>query len=125
MIELSRHIESLLLDNDCVIVPDLGGFIAHYQPARYEEDEGVFMPPYRSVGFNPQLMMNDGLLVQSYMQAHHTDYPDAVREIAQGVDTLKNKLFRLMQTFKRLLITTKTCRFWKRNAILQHIFAIY
>ena len=29
------------------------------------------------------------------------------------------------QIFKRLLITTKTCRFWKRNAILQHIFAIY
>ena len=82
------------MDNDCVIVPDLGGFIAHYHPARYEEDEGVFMPPYRSVGFNPQLMMNDGLLVQSYMQAHHTDYPDAVREIAQGVDTLKNKLFQ-------------------------------
>ena len=94
MIELAKHIEKLLLDNDCVIVPDLGGFIAHCQPARYEEDEGVFMPPYRSVGFNPQLMMNDGLLVQSYMQAHHTDYPDAVREIAQGVDTLKNKLFQ-------------------------------
>ena len=94
MIELAKHIEKLLLDNDCVIVPELGGFIAHYQPARYEENEGVFMPPYRSVGFNPQLMMNDGLLVQSYMQAHHTDYPDAVREIAQGVDTLKNKLFQ-------------------------------
>ena len=35
MIELSRHIESLLLDNDCVIVPELGGFIAHYQSAYY------------------------------------------------------------------------------------------
>ena len=94
MIELAKHIEKLLLDNDCVIVPELGGFIAHYQPARYEEDEGVYMPPYRSVGFNPQLMMNDGLLVQSYMQAHHTDYPDAVREIAQGVGALKDKLFQ-------------------------------
>ena len=94
MIELAKHIEKLLLDNDCVIVPELGGCIAHYQPARYEEGEGVFMPPYRSVGFNPQLMMNDGLLVQSYMQAHHTDYPDAVREIAQGVGALKDKLFQ-------------------------------
>ena len=41
MIELAKHIEILLLDNDCVIVPDLGGFITHYQPAHYEEDEGV------------------------------------------------------------------------------------
>ena len=30
MIELARHIEILLLENDCVIVPELGGFIAHY-----------------------------------------------------------------------------------------------
>ena len=29
MIELARHIEILLLENDCVIIPDFGGFIAH------------------------------------------------------------------------------------------------
>ena len=28
VIELQRHIEILLLDNDCVIVPDFGGFVA-------------------------------------------------------------------------------------------------
>lgn len=26
MIELARHIEILLLENDCVIIPDFGGF---------------------------------------------------------------------------------------------------
>ena len=62
MIELSRHIEMLLLENDCVVVPDFGGFIAHYQPARYVEEEGIFLPPLRTVGFNPQLTMNDGML---------------------------------------------------------------
>ena len=30
VIELERHIEILLLDNDCVIVPGLGGFMAHH-----------------------------------------------------------------------------------------------
>lgn len=93
MIELSKHIESLLLDNDCVIVPDLGGFIAHYQPASYEETEGIFLPPVRTVGFNPQLTMNDGLLAQSYMQAYHTDYSDAMRRISQKVDALKETLY--------------------------------
>lgn len=33
MIELAQHIEVLLLENDCVIVPGFGGFIAHYAPA--------------------------------------------------------------------------------------------
>ena len=92
MIELTKHIEILLLENDCVIVPELGGFIAHYQPARYEEAEGVFLPPYRAIGFNPQLTMNDGLLTQSYMQAYHTDFPDASRKIAQVVKEVKDTL---------------------------------
>ena len=55
MIELSQHIETLLLENDCVIVPRLGGFVAHYQPATYVEEEQLFLPPVRIVGFNPQL----------------------------------------------------------------------
>ena len=93
MIELTKHIEILLLENDCVIVPGLGGFIAHYQPAHYEEDEGVFLPPTRTVGFNPQLTMNDGLLTQAYMQTHHTDFPDASRKIAQKVSELKEILY--------------------------------
>lgn len=94
MIEFSRHIESLLLDNDCVIVPELGGFIAHYQSAYYEEAEGLFIPPTRIVGFNPQLTMNDGLLAQSYMQAYHTDYSDALKSITGKVNALKEALYR-------------------------------
>ena len=37
MIELAQHIEALLLENDCVIVPGLGGFVAHYTPAMSEK----------------------------------------------------------------------------------------
>ena len=94
MIELAKHIEILLLENDCVIVPELGGFIAHYQPAHYEEEEGLFLPPLRTIGFNPQLTMNDGLLTQSYMQVYHTDFPDAARKIAAEVENLKETLYQ-------------------------------
>ena len=94
MIELAKHIEILLLDNECVIVPDLGGFITHYQPAHYEESEGLFVPPVRTVGFNSQLTMNDGLLIQSYMQAYHTDFSDAARIIAEKVEGLKEDLHK-------------------------------
>lgn len=94
MIELSKHIEVLLLDNDCVIVPGLGGFITHHQPAQYEEDEGLFLPPVRMVAFNPQLTMNDGLLVQSYMQSYHTDYSDAFQKINGKVELMKETLHK-------------------------------
>ena len=94
MIELSKHIEILLLENDCVIVPGLGGFITHYQPAHYEEAESVFFPPARMVGFNSQLTMNDGLLVQSYMQVYHMDYPDALKKIGEVVELLTETLHK-------------------------------
>lgn len=42
MIELAKHIEVLLLENDCVIVPGLGGFIAHNRPATWRTDSGEF-----------------------------------------------------------------------------------
>lgn len=93
MITLSKHIEILLLDNDCVVVPDLGGFIAHYQSAYYNDSEGIYFPPQRIIGFNPKLTMNDGLLVQSYMNALKTDFSDANAIIENDVDSLKDRLY--------------------------------
>ena len=94
MIELIKHIEILLLENDCVIVPGLGGFIAHNRPAVVCNETNEFYPPLRTIGFNPQLIMNDGLLVQSYMQAYNTDFPDATRKIEKIVDQLKEEIYQ-------------------------------
>ena len=85
MIELAQHIEVLLLENDCVIVPGLGGFVAHYTPAMRVAEENGFLPPTRIIGFNPQLKMNDGLLVQSYMAVYDTDFSDATRIVEKEV----------------------------------------
>ena len=92
--ELERHIESLLLHNDCVMVPGMGGFISHYVPARYEETENTFLPPYRSLGFNPQLRLNDSLLVQSYMAVNGMSYEDATDKVKQDVDEVTTTLHR-------------------------------
>ena len=94
MNELVRHIEILLLENDCVIVPELGGFIAHYQSAYYDATEHIYYPPKRIIGFNPKLTINDGLLVQFYMQTYHTDFPDATRKIKKEVENLKDCLYK-------------------------------
>jgi len=94
MNELVRHIEILLLENDCVVVPGFGGFITHYVPAIWNDSEGVFLPPVRTIGFNPQLRMNDGVLVQSYMEVYNTDFPDATRILQKEVDKLIELLHR-------------------------------
>lgn len=94
MIQLYRHIEILLLDNDCVIVPGLGGFMAHHTAAKYYEDTQTYVPPIRQLGFNGQLRINDSLLAQSYIEAYDISYPEAVRriedEVAEMMQTLQS-----------------------------------
>jgi len=92
MIELSKHIEYLLLRHNCVIVPNLGGFVTQYIPARIIAEEDLFLPPCRNIGFNPQLTLNDGLLVQSYMQTYDSSYPETVKFIEEAVSEAKEEL---------------------------------
>lgn len=89
---MDRHIEILLLDNDCVIVPGLGGFMAHYEQARLDESDNTFIPPFRSIGFNQKLTLNDSLLVQSYVEAYDLSYPDALKRIEDEVRELRQRL---------------------------------
>lgn len=88
MIELIQHIEALLLNNNCVIIPQFGGFVAHHTPAQWLEDEGLYLPPTRTIGFNLQLKINDGLLIQSYMQTYDTDFSDANKRVEKAVKEL-------------------------------------
>lgn len=92
MIELHSHIEILLLSNDCVIVPGFGGFMAHHVDARFDEADHMFLPPYRTIGFNPSLTLNDSLLAQSYVEAYDLSYPEALRRIEEEVEALRRQL---------------------------------
>ena len=92
MIQLARHIEILLLDNDCVIVPGLGGFMAHHVCARYCAETETFLPPMRQLGFNSQLQINDSLLAQSYIEAYDISYPEAITRIESEVRELNQLL---------------------------------
>lgn len=94
VIELVKHIEVLLLSNDCVTIPGFGGFVAHYIPARIDETDGVFLPPMRAIGFNPQLKLNDSLLVQSYVEVYDISYPEALRRVEEEVETIQDTISR-------------------------------
>lgn len=92
MKNLARHIELLLRDNDCVILPGFGGFIAHDVPAYYVSEEGLYYPPSRNISFNATITMNDGLLAQSYMKSYQVDYARANYMIDVAVEQLTDIL---------------------------------
>ncbi len=83
---------SLLYEHDCVIVPDLGGFIAKYTPAQIHPVLHTFSPPARSIAFNAALRHNDGLLANAIVCAMGIQYNEAVDIIAKEVGDLKKNL---------------------------------
>ena len=89
MKNLARHIELLLRNNDCVILPGFGGFIAHIVPAYYVSEEHLYYPPSRSISFNASITMNDGLLAQSYMRSYQIDYGRATYMVDMDIENLR------------------------------------
>lgn len=93
MKELVRHIEILLLEHDCVVVPQIGGFVTCNAPAEYIEDENLFLPPLRTVGFNERLKADDGLLMRSYVAAYHCPEAEAKKMLGGQIRDLQQELW--------------------------------
>ena len=90
---IQAHIHKLLFDHDCVIIPDFGGLITHYEAARIHPVKHAFLPPSKRVAFNEKLKINDGLLINTYGYDHHISTEEAQVQIAEFVRELQEKLF--------------------------------
>lgn len=66
--------------------------MAHHVDARIDKTDNMFLPPLRTLGFNPQLTMNDSLLVQSYIETYDVSYPEALRMVENDVDELRQHI---------------------------------
>ena len=93
MLRIVSHLESLLLVNDCVIVPRFGGFVLHDVSASHDEYAHLFRPMRRDIVFNTTLRYNDGLLTESYMKMYDLDYLRAFRLIEDDVDEIKSLIY--------------------------------
>ena len=80
--KVDKHISELLFEHDCVIVPDFGGFVANYAPAKINPSQHTFTPPSKNISFNKHLKSNDGLLANHIVTAEKTTYPEALKYIS-------------------------------------------
>ncbi|MDQ3046503.1 MAG: SPOR domain-containing protein [Bacteroidota bacterium] len=90
--KVENHISELLYDHDCVIVPELGGFVANYAPAKIHPVQHSFIPPSKNIVFNKNLKNNDGLLANYISTKENSPYPEALKHISQFVKTTNDEL---------------------------------
>lgn len=88
---ICQHIEFLVRNHDCVIVPGWGAFIANFQPAHFDKFNRL-MPPSRTLSFNSSLVHDDGLLASSIVRREKISYDKALNIIAEEVNALRHQL---------------------------------
>lgn len=92
MIDIGRHIEYLILNHDCVVLPGIGALIAHGTPARIDSELGCIFPPSRSIGFNPAITHNDGLLVNSVARSCSISYEQANIAVGELMSDMQRQI---------------------------------
>lgn len=62
MTTVQNHIKELLFEQDCVVIPDFGGFVTNFDCAKIDTSKRFFTPPQKWLAFNSLLKNDDGLL---------------------------------------------------------------
>jgi nucleoid DNA-binding protein len=83
-VEINHYIKELLMLNDCVIIPEFGGFVANYKPAIIDGNQ--FFPPCKEIAFNNKLISNDGLLINFIADQEGLSYFSAKQKLDDFVE---------------------------------------
>lgn len=89
---LDFYISELLYSHDCVIVPGLGGFVAHERGAFLNPAQHTFAPPARKLAFNAGLRISDGILAQAISRTRGISFNDAMDLIQLVVEDIIQRL---------------------------------
>ena len=85
---LSKMVKELILDNDRVVLPGLGSFVAEIVPSTFSDKGYTINPPYRKLHFRSK--PDEGSeLVQFYAQTNNVEFVVAERIIKDFISELK------------------------------------
>ena len=88
---LSKMVKELILDNDKVVLPGLGAFVAEIVPSTFSDKGYTINPPYRRLYFRSKPNEGDAL-VDFYMAANNLSREVAEKVIREFVEELRSVL---------------------------------
>lgn len=89
---IEKYISELLFQNDCVIVPDFGGFVCNDTPSVINEKTNCITPPSKHILFNVNLKSNDGLLITHIAKKENISQKEAKNQVYKFSNDCNNKL---------------------------------
>jgi flagellar basal body-associated protein FliL len=89
---VGKYIKELLFGNECIILPDFGGFLTQYISADIHPITHKMQPPSRRVAFNAYLKNDDGILINAIIEKEGMLKEEAEKEISAFINEINNKL---------------------------------
>ena len=109
--DISVYLIELLRLHDCVIVPELGGFVTNYRPAEMDLASNSFSPPRKEIIFSSKLDKNDGLLVNHISESEGIGYLEARFVVSEFVDEARSKL----ENGEKIMLSKVGCFEYDKN----------
>lgn len=91
-INFISSIESLLLEHNCVIISNFGGFVINAKEFEYNEKEAMIYPSSKSIAFNERLKSDDGILAMHLAQQNAISQKKAFELVAHFAKEMKDEL---------------------------------
>lgn len=88
---LSKMVKELILDNDRVVLPGLGCFVAEIVPAYFSDRGYTINPPYRKLYFRARPDTGESL-IEFYAKSNNVAYDVAERIVVDFISELRSVL---------------------------------
>ena len=85
-------IENMLLEHDCVIIPNFGGFVINVRDFEFDSKTSLIHPRRKWIAFNERLKSDDGLLAMAISKEKQLSQKKAFEMMATFSTSLKNEL---------------------------------
>jgi|GEM_PF-6743283 len=119
MFTIENHIAHLLIHHDCVVLPNWGALVAHYQPANYDAQQGVMHAPCRVITFNPAIKHDDGTIATSVARVEGISFERAKQLVADKITAMRRQLGQAGE------VSLGTIGYWQQRNGTQPEFRSY
>lgn len=96
---LSKIVKELILDNDEVVLPGIGSFIAEIVPSVFSDKGYTINPPYRRLSFRQKGSGDENMVIDFYARCNNIDTPTASRIIREFLEEMR----RVLETKKSIV----------------------
>jgi len=90
--DIGKIIAQLLYDHEAVTIPGFGGLTLRPQAAEADQLAGIIRPPSKIVSFNPNLKLNDGLLLARIQDIYNHSSEESEQVLQSFIEQLNTRL---------------------------------